>query len=807
MLTSLAADLRYATRVLRQSPLVTTVAVLCIALGSGAVTTIFSVMNALILQPLSGTAAAERLVRLERKAPNESNGVSASYPLYEYLDSRARSLAGLAAWGKGSFTIGRPGAAGTTVYGNFVTENFFAVLGVRPTRGRLIVAGEVAPVVVVSEGFWRTTLGADSAIVGSDILVNGRRFTLVGVAPAAFRGVDDPIKTDVWTPLSSRQLLDPASGPLANPSQFWLRLAGRLAPNATPEIAHREVSALTATFDAEGTEAAWLRKYTDLRLSPLTGLPPDATKPLGGFLGILLGAAALVLVIASINVGAMLSARAIARRREIAVRAALGAAGRRLVRQLLTEVLLLFSLGAAGGMALAWVGTKTLEQVPIPSEIAFRLELSPDVRVFGFALAMSLLTGLIVGLAPVRRATRVDIAVQLRDGAVGGSARRGWLGTAFVVGQLATSLVLLVGVGLFLRALQQARRIDPGFDANGVASAQFDAESWGYDESKARAFFRDLQERVRKLPGVTAVSYVTILPLTLRSNVDEMEVEGIGDSKVAMHLLQVDAGYFSTLRIPLLAGRDIAPTDNERTPRIAVVNEAFAHRFGLSQGILGRTIRFRGGPITIVGIARDAKLESLAESVPPRVFFPIAQLWESKRALLVRADGDSRTLNLAIQSAVRDIDPTAPRPGVVPLESAMSIGLMPQRLAAGVTGTLGLIGLVLATVGLYGTIAYSTSRRAREIGIRLALGARSSDVLTMVLREGGRLTAAGIALGLLLATGAARVVASLLFGINPVDAIAFGGMSALLIVVALLATWLPARRAACSNPMAILRTE
>jgi predicted permease len=572
-------------------------------------------------------------------------------------------------------------------------------------------------------------------------------------------------------------------------------------------IAHRELSALATRFNTEGNEPTWLGKYTDLRLSPLTGLPPDATGPLGGFLGVLLGAATLVLLIASINVGAMLSARAIARRREMAIRAALGAASGRLVRQLLTEILLLFGVGAVGGMVLAIVGTAALERMPIPAEITFAPELSPDARVFGFALAISLLTGFVVGLSPARRATRLDVVVQLRDGSVGGSARRTWLGNALVVGQLATSLLLLVGVGLFLRALQQASRIDPGFDANGVTAAQFDAESWGYDEAKARAFFRELRGRVERLPGVTTVSYTTILPLTLRSNVEEMQFEGQGDRKFPLHFLQVDDGYLTALRIPLVIGRDIAFTDNERAPRVAVVNEAFGRRFAEGKNLLGRAIRFHGEPVTIVGVARDAKLESLGEAVPPRVYFPLAQQWESKRALLVRGGGDPRTLASAIQAAVHDIDESAPRPAVIPLRRAMAIGLMPQRIAASVTGMLGLIGLVLATIGLYGIIAHSTSRRGREIGIRLALGARRADVSRMILREGMRLTAAGIVTGLLLAAAASRVVASLLFGVSPLDAITFGGTALLLATVALVASWLPARRAAAADPMVVLRAE
>jgi predicted permease len=402
----------------------------------------------------------------------------------------------------------------------------------------------------------------------------------------------------------------------------------------------------------------------------------------------------------------------------------------------------------------------------------------------------------------------MDIARQLRDGATAASARRTLLGDVLVIGQLAASLVLLVGVGLFFRALEQAAHIDPGFEAAHVATVALDPASWGYDAAKARMFFRDLRDRVAQLPGVTSIAYATILPLALRSNVDEMQVNAQRNSKVDLHYLQVDEGYFATLRIPLLIGRDIGRTDDQRAPGIAVVNETFARRFaGGVSGVLGRTIRYHDAPVTVVGVVRDAKLESLDEQVPPRVFFPIAQVWESKRVLLVRSSGDPRMLTAAIQEAVRQLDETAPRPAVVPLEEAMSIGVMPQRIAASVTGALGAVGLALAIVGLYGIIAYATARRAREIGIRLALGATASDVLRMVVRDGLSLTLIGAAVGIVLAAGASRAVASLLFGVSSVDPVVYGVTSALLIGVALFATWLPARRAAGTSPVQALRAE
>ncbi|HEX5830097.1 MAG TPA: FtsX-like permease family protein, partial [Gemmatimonadaceae bacterium] len=627
------------------------------------------------------------------------------------------------------------------------------------------------PVIVVSERFWTAHLGADSGAVGREIVVNGHRFTLIGVAPESFQGLDAPIRTDAWVPLHMQRQLTPLrrrSDALRDASISWLRL------------------------------------------SPLTGLPPDASGRLTGFLGLLLGASGLVLLIASVNVAAMLSARALARWREMAVRAALGAARGRLIRQLLTEILVLFALGAIGGMTLALVATSALERLPIPAELPIALELSPDPRVFAFALLISLLAGVVVGLAPARRAAPSDVAARLRDGSTGSSARRTLMGNALVIGQLALSL-LLVGAGLFMRALQHAGRIDPGFDSAGVATVQLNAESWGYDEARGRAFFRALRERVAAVPGVTTVSYTSVLPLVMQSSGADIQVGGTaaggGDGRLSIQLLQVDPGYFPTLRIPLLAGREITGRDDERAPKVAVVNETLARRVWPDGSALGRTFGYRGEQVTIVGIARDARYASLTEATPALAYFPLAQRWQARQALIVRSAGDPRTLAPAIQGAMRAIDAELPRPPVTSLEQAMTIGLLPQRVAALVTGVLGTVGLLLATAGLYGVIAHAVSRRTREIGIRLALGARRVDVLRMIVREGMRLTTAGVAIGLLLAAALTRLMAGYLLGVSPLDGVSFGAMSAIFVAVALLASWLPARRAAGADPTVALRAE
>ena len=816
MLASLTTDLRFAGRMLRKSPVFTIVAAACISIGSGAMATIFSAMNSLVLRPLPGASDAARLVRIERKRPGGRDGVSASYPLYQLLRSRTHTLSGIATWGKAALTLRAGQGEGVAIYGNFVSGNFFDVLGVRPDVGRFFAADEDSvelahSVIVVSNAFWRAYLGADPTAVGREITVNGFRYTLIGVTPATFQGVDAPIQTDAWIPLAMQRQLRPTSGPLGDRNVTWLRLCARLAPDVSPDAAHRELAALTASYIADAGEPAVYRQYSDMQITQLTGLPVDASRPLAIFLSLLLGAAGLVLLIASVNVASMLSARAIARQREMAVRAALGAARSRLVRQLLTEILVLFALGAAGGMVIAVFATAAFEHMSIPFALPFALELSPDWRVFTFALGVSLATGLLFGLAPALRAVGRDIATRMRDGSLGSGTRRTWGSNALVVGQLALSLVLLISAGLFLQGLQRASQADPGFDASGVATLALNTEQWGYDDAKGRAFFARLRDEIETLPGVVAVSSAMFAPLTMQSQEANVDVSG-GDGRdessgTHVGFLKVDADYFSVIRMPLVAGRGIERTDDARSPRVAVVNETFARRYWPDGSAVGRTIGFRGSRVSIVGVARDAKYSTLTETTPAFAYFPLAQQWEPRQMFLVRTVGDPLSLAPAIDRTLHAIDPGLPRAAVSTLRRDNGFVLIPQRVAAIVIGALGAVGLLLATVGLYGIMAYSSSRRRREIGIRMALGARSADVLGMIVRDGMRLALSGVFAGLTLATFATRLLTRYLFGVSPLDGATFAFMALLFAAVALVASYLPARRAASANPMRVLREE
>ena len=815
---SIVADLRYAGRMLRKSPVFTLVVVLVISLGTGAVTTVFSAMNALILRPLPGVTDGPRLVQLDRKHADGRGGISASYPYYTYLRERTRTLAGVGAWSKVSLTI-QAGDQGAPAYGYLVSGNYFSLLGVRPALGRFFAPEEDStplthPVIVLSHEFWRTWLSADSTVVGRTVAVNGHPFTIIGVASPEFRGVVGPIVSDAWVPLMMRTQLRPdVARDMSDASFIWLQLFGRLKDGVDGDAAQAELSALTAARARDATEPVWLDEFRTIRLWPLTGLPEDASTAALGFMSLLLGAAALVLMIASVNVASMLSARAIARRREMAVRAALGAGRGRLVRQLLTEILLLFVLGALGGVVLTVLATNALERLPIPSDVRVVLELSPDVRVLGFALLVSLVTGLAFGLPPALKASRNDITARLRDGASGSGVRRSVMGNALIVGQLALALVLLVAAGLFLRALDHGTRVDPGFDSGQVATVSLNSEAWGYSEAKGRAFFRRLRDDVAALPGVTAVSYTMHLPLTMHNNGDEIRIDGVeppgGDpaAGIPVWVANVGVDYFAVLRIPLVVGRAFTRADDEGAARVAIVNETFARRYWPDGSAIGRTFRTHEQQVTIVGIARDAKYNNLTEPAASFVYYPIEQFWSPKQTLLVRTAGDPAVIVPGIQSAIRSVDPGLPRATMITLRDANSIVLLPQRVAAIVTGALGAVGLLLASVGLYGIIAYSVSRRTREIGIRLALGARSSGVVGLIVREGMRLAGIGVILGLLLAAGGTRLISRFLFSVSPLDAMTFAGMSALFVVVALVASYLPARRAAAADPMVILRAE
>jgi predicted permease len=816
--SSAFGDVRYALRTLRRNRVFTVVVMTVIAMGIGAVTTIFSGINGYLLKPLPATTDGNRLIQIDRTKPGTNESTQGSYAYFMHLRNNAASLSGIAAWSKVDLTISRA-AAGVMAYGNIVSDNYFSVLGVKPALGRFFLPGEdQSPgshaLVVVSHDFWRTHLGGDSAAVGQTVGVNGRPYTLIGVAAPGFDGVFTPLVASAWVTFSMQPHLKPFR-PLDGRNN-WLWMYGRLAEGVDEQQANTELHALLGTYVRSADEPAWARDYTGVRTFVLRGLPDDAHKTLAAFLKVLFAASILVLIIAGVNVAAMLSARAVARRHEMALRAALGAQRTRLVRQLVTETLVLFAGGSALGIGLAWAASGALERMSLPSNVPFTIELPVDVRVLLFAVVVALVAGVLFGLLPALRAARHDLQSQLRNDSSGSGRRRPIVSNVLVVGQLALSLVLLVSAGLLVRALQRGQNTNPGFDAAGVSVAAFTSEAWGYNREQAQRFYATLRERMQAMPGVASVSYTATVPVTMEGS-SAMVTIGAGSSgqeaTVAADAIKVGtnavaADYFRALNIPLIEGRAISEADTPQTMPVVVINETLARTGWPGVSALGHTLQMNGKPFTVVGVVRDAKYSKLTESSTGFVYRPLAQQWRSDMTLVVRTSrAQEADIARAIVNTVQGIDRALPTPVVRTLSLAMSISLIPQRMAAIIAGTLGLAGLLLATVGLYGIVAYSVGQRRREIGIRMTLGAARGDVQRGVIRDGMKLAGTGVVIGLLASVAASRLLVAYLYGVSPVDSVTYGAVATLFIAVTLLANYLPARRAALADPMVVLRGE
>ena len=805
------ADLRITFRLLLARPVFALVVVAAISLGVGGVTTIFSGLNALVLRPLPGVSDGDRLVLIDRRSPDFSEGVSASVRYFEHLREQSQSLADVAVWSRVPLTM-VVGQEAHSLSANIVSNNYFDVLGVRPVAGRFFAAQDrsgTEPSIVLSHAVWTAQFHGDPAVIGTSTAVNGRPYRIVGIAPPSFRGVFTPLKADAWVPLGAQPHVHPQRDLIDQP---WLWAFGLLKPGIQPSQARSELSLLTEGWFRSGGDQ--FPRYTSVRLVPLTGLPDDARQALLRFGAVLLGAAALVLVIAAANVSTLLAMRAAARQREMGIRTALGAGRGRLVRQLLTETLTLFLLGAFGGTLVAMAGTSALERLPIPADQGLSLELSPDIRVLLFAIGVSLVVGLIFGSVPaLRSASRHPVALLRTSSA--GAGRRNWTSNALIIAQMACSLVLLTTAGLFVRAVVAGAAIDPGFEARRVALATFNTSSYGYDDERGQAFYRELRQRLEGAPGVEAVTYADRVPLTMSNSGASVAIDGAGaDGRDRMRMRVevgvIDIHYFDTLGIRLLAGREFAPGDRSGGGAVAIVNETFARRawpHASPASAVGRTYLAGTRPVTIVGVAVDSKYSTLSEPPVPFVYRPQAQLWSSGQTLFVRVAGDPAMAGRAVQDAVASIDPLLPRPSVTTLTREASTALLPQRVAAMVTGVLGLAGLVLAAIGLYGLVSYGVTLRLREIGVRLALGASRADVVRMILRQGLWLTAVGAGVGLFASLFATRLTQSYLLNVSAVDVTAFSGALAVMIAVAALAAVLPARRAGAADPLIVLRTE
>ena len=812
----LSQDIRYAVRTLRKTPGFTLAIIISIALGIAANTTVFSIAEGLLWGELPVRDSA-RLVSFP------DGGETFSYP--DYVDYRGQTAdvfeGGVCAYF--AFIPASMGGAGEPelVWGQLVSGNYFSVVGATPLLGRGILPEEDQvvgrdPVVVLSHTLWRRRFGSDPDIIGRGILLNGQRYTVVGVAPRGFLGTDNGVRAEFWAPLAMAEQLFPdltQDQPRAKREDSWLSLSARLKSGVTLAQASAAMNVvkkrINATYHRESQHDQ--RPVTVARAGGLVGGSETQARSLIAVLMVVVG---LVLLVACANVANLLLARATNRQREIAIRLAVGAGRGRLVRQLLTESLLLALAGAAVGVGLATVAVRTISRVDVPFPFPVMFHFGVDLRVLAGTALLSILTGILFGLAPALRATRPDLVVALKNESSGFGRRRGFgLRDALVVAQVALSLVLLAGAGLFLRSLQNAAAIDLGMKPDNILLLAVDPKLHNYSPEKTRQFLSQLRDRVSALPGVRSVSFVDSLPLSIGGTGGDFYAQGGpagGAERVNADIYRVGAGFFENLGIPLWRGRDFnRQTDDEH---VAIINQTMARNMFGNQDPLGRQITNSGVPYTIVGVARNSKSRKLDEEPPNCAYLDLEGAPQKVMSfygisMLVKTSVNPRTLLRPVRAQVRQFDPSLAIFNTQTMQEHVDKSLLVPRVCAALLAVFGAVGLTLAAVGLYGVVSCSVRRRTHEIGIRMALGAQPGNVRAMVLRQGLTLTAIGLGIGFTLALAMGRFTTSLLYGIRGTDPITLVTVSAVLFLASFPASLFPAYRAARLAPTTALHYE
>ena len=832
---TLLNDLRYGAKMLWKSKGVTFVAMVSLAVGIGANSAIFSIVNSLLLRPRP-VAMPEQLVELytgEREKPYETS----SYP--SYLDFRERNevFTGLAAYSIWQFKLGGGANQVEQVWGETVSGNYFDVLGVSAYRGRTFSADEDVvpnrnPVVVIGHSLWQRRFHSDPSLIGKTITINNHALTVVGIMPPQYTGMMRGLSAEVWVPAMMIPALEPSLGEarLNSRGNRWVTMVGRLKPDTTIEQARARFELLSKEMQAAHPDE-WAEKegnsVRELFVSVLsesqTRVHPQMREAAYAVAALLFVIVNLVMLIACMNLASMLLARAVARRNEIAIRLALGASRRRIIRQLLTESVLLSSIAGIAGILLAvWLLSLLMAFMPaLPEGIRIALDLRLDWRVVVYTIAISTITGVFFGLTPALQSSKADVSTVLKDDSTvaTGRYRKSRLRMSLVVAQVAFSLLLLIGAGLVLRSLEKIRPTRLGFSSDNVVVAPVMLDEREYDRRKSHEFYRSVSERVGALPGVQAVSLFEGMPGGFMSQSRRsVEIEGYKPAAgESLHLESVMVGprYFSNMKVPFVQGRDIDERDQDVAPCVAIVNEVFAQRYFGASAALGKHLtRGRDSQkqvCEIVGVIRDNNFQALQKEVQPLFALAVMQSDYRRMTLLATTNADPASVVSSVRRAIQEIDPNMPVSDVQTIGENFSVVLYPFRLLAVVMGACGLMALLLATIGIYGVVSYSVAQRTREVGIRMALGAVRSDILRLVVGQGMILVVWGLALGLLLGFALTRVLTSsifeteLLFGVSATDSLTFAGVTILLALVALAACYIPALRATKVDPVVALR--
>jgi predicted permease len=817
-------DLRYAARTFIKAPAFTLVAILSISVGLAANISIFTLVNALLFKPMP-VPHPEQLVALYTTEPNSRYPDQFSYPDYKHYRDHNEVFSDLFLHYGTPVSMKNSADRAELIWGELVSGNYFTGLGLSPAAGRLILPDDDrveggAPVAVLSFEFWHRRFQGDPGVIGKEVRLNGIEFTVIGVARSGFSGTRlGGFIPDVWMPITMhKSVVADSDGWLESRGSQSFNVNGRLKPGVTIEQA-------TAAMNTQASQLAEAYPKTNANVS--VGMVPGGSKTqpaitLLGFIpliaALMMGIAALVLLIACANVANLLLARASVRRREIAIRLALGAQRRRLIAQLLTESVLLSLIGGALGLLVAqWFNAL----VPLTNPqldfntVDFSYDLALDNRVVWFSVLLSALTGVIFGLLPALQASKTDLVTTLKGTGPSFTSgiRRFSLRNLLVVSQVALSLILLITAGLLMRSTRSAQEIDPGFESKRIELASVDVSLHGYDETRGRSFYKQLLERVSAMPGVDAASIAGPLPLDAYSNGAHLTVEGYvpryENERISVSYSIVGHNYFQAMNTPIVEGRAFTEHDDKDSPKVVIVNETLARRFWPNDSAISKRLKLAANSPyrEVVGVAKDGKYFLLGEPPTEYLFVPHSQAYEGKMTIIARTAGDPENLGDAIRREVAGLDSELPVYGIRSMPRYLDRVLSGPKSIAGIATIFGMIALLMASIGLYGVMSYSVSQRTREVGIRMALGASNGSVVKLVLREGSVLVGVGIGIGLVTAVLVSRFLESFLYGISSTDPLTFLIIPSILVLVSFLASYLPARRAAKVDPMVALRFE
>jgi putative ABC transport system permease protein len=819
-LATLWQDIHYGLRMLRKNPGFTLTAVLTLALGIGANTAIFSLGNVFMFRPLPVKDAARlTVVAVQYRADADPNQLS----YLDYVDYRKQSdvFTDMTFYDLNLAGLGYRGHADRIIMA-YVPSNFFTMLGLHPALGRLIAPGEgdepkTGPVVVLGHSYWVRRFGGDPGVIGSNVTLDGQMATVIGVVPEEFRGPYNIVELDAYAPIGMYGMASGNSSFFTDRRDFELRVLATLKPGVTTKQAEAALNVIAKRLAREYPQ---VDQGEIARVIPerLARPEPAVANSMPLVATVFLVMVGLVLLVACFNVANLLLARAVVREKEMAVRAAMGASRARLIRQMLTESVLLAIAGAVGGALMGnWV-IRVLERLRPLGDFPLRLAFTFDWRVFSYVTGVALAAGIVAGLAPALRISRANLNDTLREGGRGliGDTRRHWLRHGLVVAQVAGSLIVLVAAGLFTRSLTNAESIDLGYDPHNVLNLSLEPKLQGYDQPRAEAFFRELLSRAKALPGVESASLAFSIPLGYYGDGAGVYAEGQalppGKRVPGAGYNCVTPDYFSSLRMRILKGRAFTEADTSTSQPVAIVNQTMAERLWPGQDAIGRRFSTQGasGPlVTVVGMVRNAKLQGLLDAPGSFFYLPQTQNYKSTHVLQLHTLVPPQSLIVPAEALVRQLDPNLPVYDVMTMEQAVAgaNGYFLFKVGAAFAGSLGALGLLLAVVGVYGVVSYAASQRMHEIGIRMALGARPRSVLGLVMRQAVVLVGAGVGLGVLAALIVSRILVSLLVGVPSYDPLTFTSVSALMLAVALVACYIPARRAARVDPMVALRYE